>query len=157
MYTKYLNNFESASWTSSVDLWCWTCVYTSNGRGSLSWVTRRVPHVEQKLLAPSGSSAFNPFILESVLLSSVFCFYSRWLLFVYVPFCSWPPVSLCVIIYDLQLSMHITTKVVSSNPVHGEMYSMQHYVITFVSDFQQVGGFLRILGFPSPVKLIVTI
>ena len=27
-----------------------------------------------------------------------------------------------------------TTKVVSSNPVNGEVYSMQHYVIKFVSD-----------------------
>jgi hypothetical protein len=39
-------------------------------------------------------------------------------------------------------SVPITTKVVSSNPVHGEVYSMQHYVIKFVSDLQQVGGFL---------------
>jgi hypothetical protein len=28
----------------------------------------------------------------------------------------------------------ITTKVVSLNPVHGEVYSIQHYVIKFVSD-----------------------
>ena len=27
--------------------------------------------------------------------------------------------------------MLITTKVVSSNPVHGEVYSIQHYVTTF--------------------------
>jgi hypothetical protein len=33
-------------------------------------------------------------------------------------------------------------KVVSSNPVHGEVYSIQHYVIK-VSDLRQVGGFLR--------------
>jgi hypothetical protein len=33
-------------------------------------------------------------------------------------------------------SVPITTKVVSSNPVHGEVYLMQHYLITFVSDFQ---------------------
>ena len=39
--------------------------------------------------------------------------------------------------------MLITTKVVSSNTVYGEVYSVQHYVIKFVSDFQQVGGFLR--------------
>jgi hypothetical protein len=34
---------------------------------------------------------------------------------------------------DFQLSMQsvpITTKVVSSNPVHGEVYSIQHYVIS---------------------------
>jgi len=31
-------------------------------------------------------------------------------------------------------TMPITTKVLSSNPVHGEVYSIQHYVIKFVSD-----------------------
>jgi hypothetical protein len=30
--------------------------------------------------------------------------------------------------------MSITTKGVSSNPVYGEVYSIQHYVIKFVSD-----------------------
>jgi len=37
---------------------------------------------------------------------------------------------------DLQLpaqSVPITTKVVSLNPTHGEVYSIQHYVIRFVS------------------------
>jgi hypothetical protein len=37
----------------------------------------------------------------------------------------------------------LLTKVVSSNPVHGEVYSIQHYVIPFVSDLWQVGGFLH--------------
>jgi hypothetical protein len=49
---------------------------------------------------------------------------------------------------DLQLPMQsvpITAKVVSSNLVYGEMYSVQHYVIKFVSDLRQVGGFLRVL------------
>jgi hypothetical protein len=32
-------------------------------------------------------------------------------------------------------SVPITTNVVNSNPVHGEVYSIQHYVIKFVSDF----------------------
>ena len=45
-------------------------------------------------------------------------------------------------------SVPITTKVVSSNPIHGEMYSMQPNVIKFDSDLQQVGGFLRVLRFP---------
>jgi hypothetical protein len=51
----------------------------------------------------------------------------------------------------------ITTKVVSSNPAHGEVYSIQHYVIKFVSDVRQVGDFLRILKFPPPIKLTATI
>ena len=37
------------------------------------------------------------------------------------------------------LSIHILiTKIVSSNPIHGEVYSIQHYVIKFVSDLRQV-------------------
>jgi hypothetical protein len=48
---------------------------------------------------------------------------------------------------DLQLpvqSVPVTTKVVSSNPVHCEMFSIQHYAIKFFSDLRQVGGFLWI-------------
>ena len=47
---------------------------------------------------------------------------------------------------DLQLhvqSVPITTKVVSSNPANDEVYSMQLYVIKFVSDLRQVCGFLH--------------
>jgi hypothetical protein len=33
---------------------------------------------------------------------------------------------------------------VSSNPAHGEVYWMYHYVIKFVSDLRQVGGFLLV-------------
>ena len=42
----------------------------------------------------------------------------------------------------------ITTNVVSSNPVHGEVYLIQHYVIKFVSDLRQVDGFQRVTGTP---------
>jgi hypothetical protein len=35
--------------------------------------------------------------------------------------------------------------------------SVQHYVIKFVSDLRQVGGFLRVLRFPPPLKLTATI
>ena len=46
---------------------------------------------------------------------------------------------------DLQLpvqSVPITTKVVSLDPIHGEVCSIQHYMINFVNDLRQVGGFL---------------
>jgi hypothetical protein len=61
---------------------------------------------------------------------------------------------------DLQQSVQsvpITTKVVNSNPIHGEAYPIQHYVINFVSDLGQVGGFLRVLRFPPLQKLTATI
>jgi hypothetical protein len=51
----------------------------------------------------------------------------------------------------------ITTKVVSSNPAHSEVYSIQHYGIKIVIDLRQVGGFLRVLRFPPPIKLTATI
>jgi hypothetical protein len=61
---------------------------------------------------------------------------------------------------DLQLpvqSVPITTNVVSLNPADGEVYSIQHYVINFVSDLRQVGGFLCVFRFPSPIKLTAMI
>jgi hypothetical protein len=54
-------------------------------------------------------------------------------------------------------SAPITSKVVSSNPVHCEVYSIQHYVIKFVREMRQIGGFLGILRFPQPIKLTATI
>jgi hypothetical protein len=49
------------------------------------------------------------------------------------------------------------TNVVSSNPAHAEVYSIQHYGKQFVSDLRQVGGFPRVLSFPPPIKLITMI
>jgi len=39
----------------------------------------------------------------------------------------------------------------------GEVYSIQHYVIKFVSDLRQDSGFLRVLQFPPPIKLTTKI
>ena len=61
---------------------------------------------------------------------------------------------------DLQLpvqSVPITTKVVSSNPWRGVLESIQHYVIKFVNELRQVGGFLWVLEFPTSIKLTATI
>jgi hypothetical protein len=49
-------------------------------------------------------------------------------------------------------SLSITTKVVRSNPAHGEMYSIQYYVIKLVSDLRQVGGLFRALQLPHRNK-----
>jgi hypothetical protein len=62
--------------------------------------------------------------------------------------------------FELQLpiqSVLITTKVLSLNPAHGKVYSIQYYVIKFVSDLRQVGCFLWALQFPPPIKLTTTI
>ena len=49
-------------------------------------------------------------------------------------------------------SVHITTKVLGMNPAHAEVYSIQLYVMNCVSDLLYVGGFLRVLLFPSRIK-----
>jgi hypothetical protein len=66
------------------------------------------------------------------------------------------PLSTMFQLYHVQ-SVFITTKVVNPNPVHVEVYLIQHYLIKFVSDLQQVGGFLQVLRFPPPIKLTATI
>ena len=61
---------------------------------------------------------------------------------------------------DLQLPMQsvlITTNVVNSHLAHVEVYSIQHYVIKFVSDLRQVGGFFWVLQFPPSIKRTATI
>ena len=64
-----------------------------------------------------------------------------------------------VIVLQLDLQLHeqsvpTNTEVVSSNCVHGKVYTIQHYVNKFVIDLRQVDGFLR---FPPPIKLTATI
>ena len=54
-------------------------------------------------------------------------------------------------------SVPITTNVVSLNPANDEMYSIQHYVIKFVSDLRQVGDVLQVLWFLPPIKLTAMI
>jgi len=61
---------------------------------------------------------------------------------------------------DLQLPMQsvfVTTNVVSLNPAHVEVYSIQHYMIKSVSDLLQVDGFLMVLRSPPPINLTATI
>ena len=56
---------------------------------------------------------------------------------------------------DLQLpvqSVPITTNGVSLNPTHGEVYSIQHYVIKVVNDLRQVSGFLQVF-FPMSANV----
>ena len=49
-------------------------------------------------------------------------------------------------------SMPITTQVVSLNPVHNTTLCDK-----FVSNLQQVSGFLQVLQFPPPIKLTAKI
>ena len=59
----------------------------------------------------------------------------------------WPSWSYGSWIYNY-LSVSVTTNIVSSS---GEVYSIQHYVLKFVSDLRQVGGFLLVLQFSPPI------
>ena len=57
-----------------------------------------------------------------------------------------------LVIFSRQ-SVPVTTKAMSSNPAIVEVFSIQRYVIKFVSDLRQIAGVLR---FPSPIELITT-
>ena len=50
-------------------------------------------------------------------------------------------------------SVLVIAKVESSNPAHCEVYSIQHYMIKFVSDLRRVCSFQRVLRFPPSIKL----
>jgi hypothetical protein len=41
----------------------------------------------------------------------------------------------------------------SLDPAHGGIYSIQHYLVNFVSDLRQVGGFIRVLRFSFTNKI----
>ena len=64
----------------------------------------------------------------------------------------WGAFVVVIVFLDLQLpvqSVTITTKVVSSNPVHGKAYSIQQYMINFAKGRWFSPG----TPFPSPIKL----
>ena len=57
-----------------------------------------------------------------------------------------------VVVYHIR-----DTKIVSSNPDHGEVYSIQHCDTVFQWLATGLSGFLWVLSFPPPIKLTVTI
>jgi hypothetical protein len=57
---------------------------------------------------------------------------------------------------DCMVTGFITTYGMQSVPITTDVVS-SHYVIKFVSDLQQVCGFLRVLQFSPPIKLTATI
>ena len=59
--------------------------------------------------------------------------------------------------YNHALYNKYICNVVSSNVGHSNVYSIQPYVIKFVSDLRQVGCLFRVLRFPPLIKLTVTI
>jgi hypothetical protein len=56
-------------------------------------------------------------------------------------------------IYNYLCNQCLSPLVASSNPVHGKMNSIQHYVIKYDSDLRQVRVFLRVLRLPH-VKML---
>ena len=100
-------------------------------------------------------------LFSLVLFLFCFCIFldSDVLFLSYIPSNIWGVVVVFGIVRQLILqlpmqSVPITTAVVSSNLDQG---GVQHYVIKFVSDLRQVEGFLRVIRFPPPIKLIATI
>jgi hypothetical protein len=67
--------------------------------------------------------------------------------------------TVCIGSFKLQLpvqSVPITTNVLSSNPTHGEVYLIQHYVINLSVTCDRSVVFFE-CRFPPPIKLTATI
>jgi hypothetical protein len=62
-----------------------------------------------------------------------------------------------IITTKIQIILYLRTDIVSLNLAHGEVYSIQHYVIKFVSDLRQFSCFHQVLRIPPPIKLTATI
>jgi hypothetical protein len=59
---------------------------------------------------------------------------------------------------NLYICMYLSqSKLRVPSPTHGGCARYKRYVIKFVSDLRQVGGFVRVLRFPLPIKLTATI
>jgi hypothetical protein len=71
----------------------------------------------------------------------------------------------CIVVYICLASGQLATITISAyhhyrcefEPRSGGVYSIQHYVIKFVSYLRQAGGFLWVLWFPSPIQLTTAI
>ena len=64
----------------------------------------------------------------------------------------------CQSSYISYINIHLEKKGWSENWIFKKLfYSIQYYVVKFVSDLQRVGGFLRVLRFAPPIKLTATI
>ena len=110
-----------------------------------NWFSEKIS-INQKKIAGSDNACEFLILLENMSSSE----YSCQVLLFFIR--SGAVVIAIVWLLDLSVqSVHITTKFVSSKPVHGKVYSIKHYVIK--SDLWQVGGFLLILRFPPPIKL----
>jgi hypothetical protein len=57
-----------------------------------------------------------------------------------------------VVIHLTMQQVPFTTKIVSSNSAHGDVYSIQQNMTKFVRRLQQVGGFLVVCRFSPPIK-----
>ena len=95
----------------------------------------------------------------SVIRSCVLVIYGHvyWYFLIYLNLCFGVVVVMSVWLLYVHLSVqsgYITTTVVGT---HGEKYSIQDFVIKFVSDLRQAGGFLRVIRFPPHIELTAMI
>ena len=63
------------------------------------------------------------------------------------------PIGAITVLIVWQLDLQLPVQPVPIEFLSGKVYSMQQYVITFVSDWRQVDGFLSLIWFPPPIKL----
>jgi hypothetical protein len=61
--------------------------------------------------------------------------------------------NILVVISELYLIKCVSHFLIDLKSIKFKVYLIQHYMIKFVSDMRQVGGFLRVQRFPTAIKL----
>jgi len=157
--TPYCGTEVQNPTTSTMLIHCISCLlnFHIKKRRPFTYTWRRMTYMTQYPFKVSGLAA-NYFLL--IFFLYYFVQLIDWLLFnvnyfscihnktLYIPW-----------VFSLHKSFILTnvpSEVVSSTSVHGEVFSIQHYVIKFVSDLTQVSGFLWVLRFPEPIQSTAT-
>jgi len=137
--TPYCETEVQNPTTTTMLIHCISCLlnFHIKKRRSFTYTWRRMAYMTQYPFKVSGLAA-NYFLL--IFFLYYFVQLIDWLLFNVKCFSYihnktlYTPCVFCL--YKSFILTKVSTKVVSSNPVHGEVYSIQHYVIQFVSDLR---------------------
>jgi hypothetical protein len=131
--------------------------------GWTMWITWRVSWTKQEILNLHEHHGPQP-LFDLVLVAHLFIFLCCVFFFVCLSSVSCAECCQCISCGRYRMVVGFTTTYAISAYHHWccEFESrlrrgVQHYVIRFVNDLRQVGGFLRVLRFPLPIKLTARI
>ena len=138
---------------------CTSCVFTYISilyhiyNHVLSYVIDKFNHIQMSISTGWECSVFTPrnWLSSNRIPHSYCAMKSSNKIVVFIQMCYIFSVSSNLVHDEVYSIQHYVIKLVS------DLYSIQHYVIKFVSDLRHVGGFLLIIRYPPPIKLTARI